>query len=162
MKYYPEVHIISGQGEVLATINPDTKADDRYGALEYCEGFRDEKLKINDDRKVKFTLSDFANKEDTIIVLTVRTNDLKKEKIDPSVHSKAWFRLQNEDTNQTLDYTYVNDVKKGSGDDEDDEEEVEEDDDDEEGNATEKPESIILCGRIYNTCGELPEEEIRD
>ena len=58
-KYYPEIHIISGEGKVLATISPSNKSDEQFGASFYCDNFRDEKLKINDDRKVKLTLSDF-------------------------------------------------------------------------------------------------------
>ena len=166
VKYYPEIHLISGKGEVLATINPSTRTDNRYGALEYCEGFRDDKLKINDDRKVKMTLSDFANREDIVIVLTVRTNDLKGQKVDPALYNKAWFRLQNEETNQTLDYTYVNDVKKQGGEEggEEEEEPEEEEEEENEDGATprEKPETIILCGRIFNTCGELLPDEIQE
>ena len=47
----------------------------------FCSDFRDEKLKINDDRKVKLTLSDF-NDKDTMIILTVRANDVSGEKIE--------------------------------------------------------------------------------
>lgn len=82
-KFYPEIHVISGQGEILATINPMNRNDDRFGASMFCSDFRDDKLKINDDRKVKLTLSDF-NEKDTMILLTVRANDLSGEKVDVS------------------------------------------------------------------------------
>ena len=97
-KYYPEVHVVSGSGEILATISPDTRFDARFGGSTYCENFRDERLKINDDRKVKITLSDFKD-ENTMILLTVKTNDLKKDKVKAADYAKAWFRLQNEDSN---------------------------------------------------------------
>ena len=58
-KFYPEIHVISGAGEVLATINPTNKTSQLFGASMFCDNFRDDKLKINDDRKVKLTLSDF-------------------------------------------------------------------------------------------------------
>ena len=35
-KFYPEIHVISGQGEVLATINPSNRSDDRFGASMFC------------------------------------------------------------------------------------------------------------------------------
>lgn len=41
------------------------------------ENFRDEHLKINDDRKVRLTLSDFKDKRDVMLLLTVRMNDVK-------------------------------------------------------------------------------------
>ena len=91
-KYYPEIHIIGGNGDVVATISPSNKAHEKYGGSNYCENFRDEKLKINDDRKVKLTLSDFQE-ENTMILLTVKTNDLKKEKVKATDYAKAWFRL---------------------------------------------------------------------
>ena len=88
--------------------------------------FRDEKLKINDDRKVKLTLSDF-NEKDTMILLTVRANDLSGEKVDVSQYANAWFRLQNEDTNQSLDYQYVKKVDLPEGFEEEAQEEAPED-----------------------------------
>lgn len=63
------------------------------------ENFRDDKLRINDDRKVRLTLSDFKDRRDMMILLTVRSNDLKGVAADSSFFKQAWFRLQNEDTN---------------------------------------------------------------
>ena len=102
-KFYPEIHVISGAGEILATINPTNKYSGSFGASMFCDNFRDDKLKINDDRKVKLTLSDFKDKN-TMILLTVRAFDVSNEKVDPTQYNEAWFRLQNEDTNQSLDY----------------------------------------------------------
>lgn len=42
--------------------------------------------------------------------LTVRTFDTRLEKIKEGAFDQAWFRLQNEDTNQTLDYTKIGDI----------------------------------------------------
>ena len=58
----------------------------------FCSDFRDDKLKINDDRKVKLTLSDFTAK-DTMILLTVRAFDVSAEKVEADQYSNAWFRL---------------------------------------------------------------------
>ena len=64
------------------------------------EGFRDEKLKINDDRKVKLTLSDFKDRRNMMILLTVRMNDMKgQQEVKSDAFKQAWFRLTNEDTN---------------------------------------------------------------
>ena len=63
------------------------------------ENFRDDHLKINDDRKVRLTLSDFKNRRDMMILLTVRITDLKNQNVDPNLYKQAWVRLQNEDTN---------------------------------------------------------------
>ena len=76
-KYIPECHIVSGDGKILATIGPENKSVPDFGASYYCENFRDEKLKINDDRKIKLTFSDFTD-INTCILLTVRVNDVKK------------------------------------------------------------------------------------
>ena len=113
-KFYPEIHVISGDGRVLATINPTLKSNDKFGASMFCDNFRDDKLKINDDRKVKITLSDFEDK-DTMILLTVRSFEPQGKKPDPANYREAWFRLQNEDTNQSIDYTYVRKVEVPEG-----------------------------------------------
>ena len=51
------------------------------------DNFRDERLKINDDRKVRITLSDFKDRRDMMILLTVRMNDLKGQNADKSAFS---------------------------------------------------------------------------
>ena len=51
------------------------------------DNFRDEHLKINDDRKVRITLSDFKDRRDMMILLTVRMNDLKGQNVDKSAFS---------------------------------------------------------------------------
>lgn len=72
-----------------------------------CDKFRDDKLKINDDRKVKLTISDFKKESNIMILLTVRAYDSNEKAADLSQYREDWFRLQNEDINQTLDYAYV-------------------------------------------------------
>lgn len=58
-KFIPECYIISGNGELIAKIGPDCKIIENFENSMYCENFRDDLLKINDDRKIKLTLSDF-------------------------------------------------------------------------------------------------------
>ena len=100
-KYYPELHVIQPDGSVIASLSPSTKTDARYPQSLFVDNFRDDHLKINDDRKVKMTLSDFE-KDGMMLLLTVRMHDVKK---DAANFSEAWYRLQNEDTNQTIDYS---------------------------------------------------------
>lgn len=45
-----------------------------------------------------------------MILLTVRMNDTKG--VNPEAFKQAWYRLQNEDTNQSIDYSYIEKVKK--------------------------------------------------
>ena len=121
------------------------------------DNFRDDHLKINDDRKVRVTLSDFKDRRDMMILLTVRMNDLKGQKADKSAFSKAWYRLQNEDTNQTLDHSYIDKVKEDNGIEEDPEEpEAAEESGDED--AGPKKENIFLAGRLYREDIELPRD----
>ena len=157
-KFYPEIHVISGAGELLCTINPTTKSCEKFGASMFCDNFRDDKLKINDDRKVKLTLSDFED-DNCMILLTVRAFDVSGEKVEASQYREAWFRLQNEDTNQSLDYTYVRKVELPEGFEEEGEAagEAEEGEEGEE-NAPKKQKNqvIYLAGRIFKETTEKP------
>jgi len=76
-KYYPEVHVVLADGTLMASITPNNKNDPNFGSSFYMDNFRDDHLKINDDRKVRLTLSDFKDRRDMMILLTVRMNDLK-------------------------------------------------------------------------------------
>ena len=148
-KYYPECHVInSDTGMIMATINPINKSSNQFSSLSFVDNFRDEKLKINDDRKIKFDLENLKS-QGICILLTVRTFDTRGEKLKEGAYDQAWFRIQNEDTNQTLDYTKVNDVdisetgfdpaaENGAG--EDEEEEIQ---------TGERNELIYIAGRIY-------------
>lgn len=147
-RFYPEIHIVSAKGELLSTIGPDHRQDKRFSASEYCENFRDDKLKINDDRKVKLTLSDF-NEQDTMLFLTVRSFG---GKFDAAAYSNAWFRLQNEDTNQSIDYTYIRKVREAESIEDDAQGGAPADEDNEDGDnkeASARNENIFLAGRIY-------------
>ena len=145
-KYYPEIHVIEADGSVSASIGPNMKLDDKFGSSYYCEGFRDDRLKINDDRKVKLTLSDFEGRHNMMILLTVRMNDVKG--VNPEEFKEAWYRLQNEDTNQSIDYVKVEAVKADNGIQDGEEEEAEPAGSE---NGDEKPtkETIFLAGRLY-------------
>ena len=155
-KYYPEIHVILADGTIMATISPNQKSNANFGSSMYVDNFRDDRLKINDDRKVRLTLSDFKDRRDMMIILTVRVNDIKGKSVNKDAYKQAWYRLQNEDTNQTLDYIYIDKVKKEAGiEDEDGEEEAEEVDEDEENAPPTKKETIFLAGRLYREDTEI-------
>ena len=123
------------------------------------DNFRDDHLKINDDRKVRVTLSDFKDRRDMMILLTVRMNDLKGMNADKTQYDKAWYRLQNEDSNQTLDHSYIDKVKVDNGIEEDPEAENEANNEESEGeDAGAKKETIFLAGRLYREDIELPRD----
>ena len=112
-KYYPECVILNIKGKVLARVNPFTRNSEKYG-MEFQEDFREPKLKLNDDKKVKITLSSMK-KPGRMILLTVKTFDLRKNPAKEGEFDRAWFRITNEDTNQTIDYKKIQEVEKPEG-----------------------------------------------
>ena len=74
---------------------------------------------MNDDRKVKINLSELmkGSKPGKMILLTVRAESVRPSKAGE--YDRAWYRLVNEDTNQTVDYKNIKDVQKPEGFDED-------------------------------------------
>lgn len=75
------------------------------------EDFREPQLKLNDDKKVRISLS-AVHKPGTMILLTVRINDLRKAPPKEGEFDKAWFRIINEETNQTIDYKKIKEIEK--------------------------------------------------
>jgi hypothetical protein len=76
-------------------------------------------LKVNDDRKVRVNLSELmkGSKPGKMILLTVRAESVRPPKAGE--FDRAWYRLINEDTNQTIDYKNIKEVSKPEGFDED-------------------------------------------
>ena len=62
------------------------------------EDFREPKLKLNDDKKIRMDLNKMK-KVGRMILLCVRTYDLRKSPPKEGEFDRAWFRLNNEDTN---------------------------------------------------------------
>jgi len=86
----------------MTRVNPWNKFNGEYG-LEYCEDFRDPKLKINDDRKIKINLTQI-HEEKVSLFLMIWTHDLRKAPAKEGEFDRAQYRLMDEGTNQTLDY----------------------------------------------------------
>lgn len=148
-KYYPEIHVILENGTVFSTIGPSNRSDKNFSNSMFVENFRDDRLKINDDRKVKLTLSDFKNRRNLMVLLTVRVYESKGPAAAANAFKQAWYRLQNEDTNQSLDYSYIDKVKAQAGIEDAEEEQADEDEEDEDGAPKAKNEMIFLAGRLY-------------
>lgn len=86
-----------------------------------------------------------------MILLTVKTFDTRAEKgIKEGAYDQAWFRLQNEDTNQALDYTKINSIDLPEG--YDPTEGVGGEDDDDLDLTGERNELTYIAGRIYLEC----------
>lgn len=121
-KYYPEIYLINKKSEIKACISHSSRKHEmKENVFEYCEDFRELSLNINDDRKVKINLIDLikAGTPGDMILLTVKCFDLKKSPPTKGEFDRAWYRLINEDTNQTIDYQYIKLVEKPEGFDED-------------------------------------------
>ena len=67
-KYYPEAIVLNGQGQILTHIVPSELLEsgfvvpgyqNPFPGLKYRNNFRDEKIRINDDRKIELFLDEF-------------------------------------------------------------------------------------------------------
>ena len=140
-KYYPECVVVDESGEIIQTIGPNCHKDDSL-QMNYQDDFRDPVLKINDDRKVQMHLSSIQ-KPGVSIFLFVREFDLTDKPVQEGEFDRAWFRLSNEETNQTLDYSLIKKVEIP-----DDFNPVIVDEDNEEA-PPKRNELIYLHGRLY-------------
>jgi hypothetical protein len=82
-----------------------------------------------------------------MIILTVKTYDIRKEKTAEGAFDNAWFRLQNEDTNQSLDYVTIKGIDLPEGYVE--EAAVEVEDEAEAAEPEERNELTYICGRVW-------------
>lgn len=109
-KYFPECIVVDKKGNVISTINPTTRKDDAH-QMQFFDDFRDPALKINDDKKIQIGLGAFTQPGTSIFFL-VRESDMTGKPQKEGQFDRAWFRLSNEETNQTLDYSMVNKIEK--------------------------------------------------
>lgn len=78
-----------------------------------------------------------------MILLTVKCFELRRAPPKQGEFDRAWFRLTNEDTNQTIDYKNIKEIEKPEGFDEDAPFDEENDD------PASKPSITYVAGRIY-------------
>ena len=76
-KYYPEAIILSDDGEILAHINNTQTQCAAFPSLHYKQKFRDDRMRINDDRKITWNFADFKDRQSVHIILLVRSFDLR-------------------------------------------------------------------------------------
>ena len=112
-RYYPEALVFNKHGVLQSRVGPDNTGDDV--ALNYFDDFRDKKLKINDDKKIQIKFNQYKE-AGTMILLTVRQflNNGQKVGSDENF-DRAWVRLSNEETNQTIDYSLLNKIEIPDG-----------------------------------------------
>ena len=108
------------------------------------DSFRDEKLTINDDRKVRMNLADFQESGHMIFLL-VRNFDTRADKVAENAYKHSWFRLQNEQTNQTIDFTNIASVEVP----EDYAEGEPQAEEDEEAEPATRNELVYIAGRLF-------------
>mmetsp|Transcript_39051 Transcript_39051/g.59497 ORF Transcript_39051/g.59497 Transcript_39051/m.59497 type:complete len:223 (+) Transcript_39051:1043-1711(+) len=109
-KYYPEAVIVSQEGEILGKINPQTTKNDQF-AMNFVDDIRDPILKINDDRKIQITLGGIKEPGTMILLLVKDFDNRGKPTPKEGEFDRAWCRLSNEETNQTIDYTLIKSIE---------------------------------------------------
>lgn len=141
-KYYPECVVMNNEGEILAHLSADKRIDNEsFPSLKYKQGFRDEMMRVNDDRKIEMRLSEFKD-SGLQVLFFIRSNDLRKERdIIEGAYKEAWYRVQNETTSQTIDYKKID--KLGVPDD------YNETKEDVEEGQNDRNELIYIIGRVY-------------
>lgn len=177
-KYYPEVVILNMKGEVKARVNPETRSYARHGqeALIFEDDFREPQLKINDDKRVHINLSQLvpklklagdkpgaasasslggANKDNQhlngkMILLTVKITDaLRKSPARSGEFDRAWYRLVNSDTSQTLEYNHFKNVQSPDNPASSEDAGAGEDGEDGAGKQSGAPQYTYVAGRIF-------------
>ena len=78
-----------------------------------------------------------------MILLTVKCFDLRKHPPKEGEFERAWYRLVNEDTNQTVDYKKIKQIEKPEGFDEDAPV------DEENADQSQKPTITYIAGRLF-------------
>lgn len=108
-KYYPECVIVGKDGQIVAKVNPNEKKNADY-AMSYSDDIRDPVLKINDDRKIQIQIGAIKEPGTMILLLVREFDNTGKPAAKEGEFDRAWFRLSNEETNQTIDYSLVKKV----------------------------------------------------
>lgn len=109
-KYYPECVVVGADGTILARVNPTERSSGDFN-MTYLDDIRDPVLKINDDRKVQILLGAIKEPGTMILLLVREFDNTGKAPLKEGEFDRAWFRLANEETNQTIDYSLVRKVE---------------------------------------------------
>lgn len=110
-KYYPEAVVFSAKGEVLARVSPENRHSADYH-MSYLDDVRDNVLKINDDRKIQISFNQITEAGCMILLMVKQFVPKDGRQIGAEGEfDRAWFRLANEETNQTLDYCVLKKIE---------------------------------------------------
>lgn len=93
-KYFPEAVVIDSNGKIVAHLGGDqNKADPRFPSFKALSNFRDDRIKINDDKKIALRLSEFQE-AGLQIIFFVRTSSLTDtDETNLAQYAEAWYRL---------------------------------------------------------------------
>ena len=80
-----------------------------------------------------------------MVLLCVRTFDLRKHPAQEGEFDRAWYRLNNEETNQSVDYKKIRDIEKPEG----FEEDAQGEEDPETGEQPLRNELVYIAGRLF-------------
>jgi hypothetical protein len=106
---------MSTEGEMIARLSAEAKDGDLESlGLRFLSDFRDQTLRMNDDKKVVFDLS-LCKRSDLMLFMFVRTIDLSAAPPKEGEFDRAMFRLSNEETNQSLDYRLIKQIPLPEG-----------------------------------------------
>ena len=110
-RFYPEASVFNQAGELLGRVNPTTSKNAEF-SMNYLDDIRDPVLKINDDRKIQIQLGGIREPGTVIILCVKEFDNTGKPPTKEGEFDRAWFRLANEETNQTIDYSMVSKIEK--------------------------------------------------
>jgi hypothetical protein len=148
-KYFPEIILYNSSGEIIETIDEGKEEVDTISGGLFFGSCRKTKLKVNHDRKASLSL--LLQKNVQMAVFVVRSKSLHGEMdIKQGEFDRAEFRLIDDETYQNLDHGLIKDMAvtlptpEGEG---DEEQKKEEEEEEEEGK--EKPQNVIVVGRVF-------------
>jgi len=140
-KYYPVAVVLNQDGEIVTQISPSNPESANFQNLRFRKGFRDERMRINDDKKIELSLPELEGHQ---VIFLVRSNDLRSEgELPENLYQQAWFRVQNEATSQTISYSKL--AKVATPEDYVEFGEAEEDS----AEAATRNELIFIAGRVF-------------
>lgn len=90
----------------MCKVSPFDKKSGEFH-MNYLDDIRDPALKINDDRKIQIQIGQIKEPGTMILLCVKEFDNTGKPPTKEGEFDSAWFRLANEDTNQTIDYSTI-------------------------------------------------------
>lgn len=60
-KYFPQAMVVNAEGEILAKLGGNEVCEHSFKSLAARANFRDDKIRVNDDRKIEMQLDEFTD-----------------------------------------------------------------------------------------------------